>query len=151
MKSVEEFLVYAARVEMEAALRFDELADAAKSFDNKEVADFFRQMAHFSRMHLDEARKRGGFHDLPEIKPGDFNWQGGESPEAAAIWGADPNMDVKQALDVALDAERQGLAFYQDVLDNTTDPEIKAMAQEFVEEESEHVAAIERWIARVAA
>lgn len=151
MKSVEEFLVYAARLEQDAALRFDELADVASSFANKEVAEFFRQMAHFSRLHLDEARKRGGFHELPEIAIGQFQWPDVESPEAAAIWGADPNMDVSQAMDLALDAEQRGLAFYQSVLDDSEDPEIKAMAREFVEEEAEHVAAIERWITRLAA
>lgn len=151
MKSVEEFLVYAARLEQEAALRFDELADVASSFANKDVAAFFRQMAHFSRLHLDEARKRGGFHDLPEIGIGQFQWPDEESPEAAAIWGADPNMDVNQAMELALEAELRGLAFYQDVLNASDDPEIKAMAREFVEEEAEHVAAIERWIARLAA
>lgn len=149
MKSVEEFLSYAIRLEQEAALRFDELADAATSNGNKEVAEFFRQMAHYSRMHLDEARKRAGYHDMPEMKPGDFQWPDtGESPEAAAIWGADPMMNIRLALELALEAERRGLAFYQDALVGTTDPEIKAMAAEFVEEESEHVVAIERWIAR---
>lgn len=151
MNSVEEFLVYAARLEQEAALRFDELADAAGSFANREVAEFFRQMAHFSRLHLDEAKKRGGFHDLPEMNPGQFQWPDAESPEATAIWGADPNMDVHQAMDLALEAEKRGLAFYADVLAATSDPEIKAMAAEFVEEEAEHVVAIERWIARLAA
>lgn len=151
MKSVEEFLVYAARLEQEAALRFDELADVAASFGNKDVAEFFRQMAHFSRLHLDEARKRGGFHDLPEMGSGQFQWPDEESPEAAAIWGADPNMDVQQAMELALEAEKRGLAFYADVLKNTDDPEIKAMAREFVAEEAEHVSAIERWITRLAA
>lgn len=151
MKSVEEFLVYAARLEQEAALRFDELADAAGSFDNTEVSGFFRQMAEYSRMHLEEARKRGGFRDLPDMAPGDYDWPQLESPEAAAIWAADPQMDVALALHVALDAETNGLAFYQGVLDRTSDPEIKAMAAEFVEEEAEHVAAIQRWIARSAA
>lgn len=151
MESVEEFLVYAARLEQEAALRFDELADVASSFANTEVAAFFRQMAHFSRLHLDEARRRGGFHDLPEIRPAQFQWPDLESPEAAAIWGADPNMDVHQAMAVALEAERRGLAYYQGVLDASTDPEITAMAREFVEEEAEHVAAIERWLERLAA
>jgi Rubrerythrin. len=151
MKSVEEFLVYAARLEQEAALRFDELADAAKSFENQEVAEFFRQMAHFSRLHLEEARKRGGFRDLPEMSPGQFQWPDEESPEAAAIWGADPNMDVTQAMDLALEAEKRGLAFYADVLAKTDDPEIRVLAREFVEEEAEHVRAIERWIARLAA
>ncbi|OJX80895.1 ferritin family protein [Magnetospirillum sp. 64-120] len=151
MKSVEEFLVYAARLEQEAALRFDELADAAASFENNEVSEFFRQMADYSRMHLEEARKRGGFHDLPDIAPGEYDWPQLESPEAAAIWAADPQMDVVSALRVALDAETNGLAFYQNVLDATDDPEIKAMAAEFVEEEAEHVAAIKRWISRAAA
>lgn len=151
MNSVEEFLVYAARLEQEAALRFDELADVASSFANKEVAVFFRQMAHFSRLHLAEAQKRGGFHDLPDIGAGQFLWPDVESPEAAAIWGADPNMDVIQAMALALDAEQRGLAFYANVLNDSDDPEIKAMAREFVEEEAEHVAAIERWIARLAA
>jgi rubrerythrin len=151
MNSVEEFLVYAARLEQEAALRFDELADAAKSFENEEVAAFFRQMAHFSRLHLEEARKRGGFRDLPEMSPGQFQWPDAESPEAAAIVGADPNMDVIQAMDVALEAEKRGLSFYADVLSKTTDPEVRVMAREFVEEEAEHVRAIERWISRLAA
>ncbi|SIS42253.1 ferritin-like domain-containing protein [Insolitispirillum peregrinum] len=151
MQSVEQFLVYAARLEQEAALRFDELADMAQTFENREVEQFFRQMATFSRMHLDEARQRGGFHDLPEIGPDGFEWPSIESPEAAAIWGADPNMDVQQALALALEAEKGGLAFYAKVLAETSDPEIKAMAEEFVAEESEHVAAIEKWIARAAA
>lgn len=151
MKSVEEFLVYAARLEQEAALRFDELADAATSFQNTEVAGFFRQMAEYSRMHLEEARKRGGFRDLPEVAPGEFAWPQLESPEAAAIWAADPQLDLSLALNVALDAETNGLRFYKSVLDAATDPEIRAMAAEFVEEEAEHVAAIKRWIARSAA
>lgn len=151
MQSVEEFLVYAARLEQEASLRFDELADAATTYGNTEVAAFFRQMAAYSRLHLEQARGRGGFHDLPAMDAGDFIWPDLESPEAAAIWGADPHMDVSAALHLALDAERHGLAFYQETLDQTQDPEIRAMAREFVKEEAEHVAAIERWIARVAA
>jgi rubrerythrin len=150
MQSVEQFLVYAARLEQEAALRFDELADMAQSFENKEVEDFFRQMAKFSRMHLEEAKKRGGFRDLPEIGSGEFDWPDIESPESAAIWGADPNMDVNQALQLALQAEEGGLAFYANVLESTSDPEIKAMAEEFVAEETEHVEAIQKWIARYA-
>jgi ferritin-like protein len=101
-------------------------------------------------MHLEEAKKRGGFRDLPEIGSGEFDWPDIESPEAAAIWGADPNMDVNQALQLALQAEEGGLAFYANVLESTSDPEIKAMAEEFVAEETEHVEAIQKWIARYA-
>ena len=37
---------------------------------------------------------------------------------------------------VALDAESAGLAFYDNVLQTTTDPGIKVLAREFVEEEA---------------
>ncbi len=46
-----------------------------------------------------------------------------------------------------MQAETAGLRYYQAVLDTTGDPEIKALAKEFVAEESEHVAALEKWIA----
>ena len=48
---------------------------------------------------------------------------------------------------MALDAESAGLAFYDNVLQTTTDPEIRVLAREFVEEEAQHVAELERWIA----
>ena len=40
-----------------------------------------------------------------------------------------------------------GLNFYQAVFATTDDPEISALAKLFVEEESEHVAELEKWIA----
>ena len=59
---------------------------------------------------------------------------------------ADPCIGIQQALQVALDAEQAGLDFYADVLANTSDPEIRVLAKEFVEEESEHVAELKRWM-----
>lgn len=149
MESIEEFLAYACKVEQEAALRFSELAEAARSYGNKEVEEFFRKMAHYSQMHYQEARSRAGFRDIPDLAPDDFQWSGVESPESAAIWGADPMMGVRQALDLALEAECKGYEFYLNVLQTATDPEIKTMAQAFVDEEAQHVQAVQRWIERM--
>jgi len=151
MESVDEFLAYAARLEQEAVLRFKELAESAKTHGNKEVHEFFAQMAHYSQMHYQQAKERCGYHDLPVMSPDDFKWPEMESPEAAAIWGADPLMGVQEAMRLALEAELRGYEFYKNVLDTTTDPEIRAMAQEFTDEEAEHVEAIKRWIQRLAA
>ncbi len=41
-----------------------------------------------------------------------------------------------EALGVALEAEKAGLAYYQSILDSTEDPEIRALAREFVDEET---------------
>ncbi len=148
MQSVEEFLAHAIRLEEEAALRFDELAEACLTNGNAEVAAFFRQMAEFSRLHLADARNRGGFRTLPVLPPSDELWPEGMSPEAAGWEGTDPFLTVSRALEVALESEKQGLAFYADVADATDDAEIRGMAREFAEEEAEHVAQLEVWIAR---
>ncbi|PEQ14730.1 rubrerythrin [Novosphingobium sp. PC22D] len=147
METVEEFLAHAIQLEREAADRFGQLADAMKSSGNAEVANLFAQLAHYSRLHLKDARQRSGFRDIPELEPGDFSWPDEESPEAAAIWAADPLIGADEALETALAAELAGLSYYAEVLEKATDPEIIAFAKEFVEEESGHVAELRRWIA----
>lgn len=147
MESVEEFLAYAINLESEAAARFGQLADAMETCGNREVGKLFRRLADYSRLHLADARARSGFRDVPNMKPGDFVWPGLESPETAAIWAADPFMGREEALEIALDAEQASYDYYKSVLDATMDPEIKVLAKEFAEEESEHVAELQKWIA----
>jgi rubrerythrin len=144
--SVGLFLAYSIKLEEEAALRFDQLADAMQSAGNKEVGKLFRRLADYSRLHMKSARDRSGFHDMPKFKPGEFNWPDIESPETAAIWAADPFIGREQALEVALEAESASLAYYRDILEKTHDPEVRRFAQEFVDEETEHVAELRRWL-----
>jgi rubrerythrin len=147
MNSVEEFLSHAIELEREAAERFGQLADAMESCGNWEVASLFRQLANYSRLHLSDARLRSGFHDMSAAKAGVCLWPGIESPETAAIWAADPLIGREQALLIALDAETAGLEYYRSIFETTEDPEIKAFAKEFTEEESGHVAELQKWIA----
>jgi rubrerythrin len=146
MESVEEFLAHAIELEREAALRFGQLADAMATAGNREVGRLFRRLSEYSLLHLADARARAGFRTLPAMKSMDYRWPDIESPEAAAIWAADPLLGREAALEVALDAERAGLAYYSEVLERTTDPEIRAFAREFSEEEAQHVAELQRWI-----
>lgn len=147
MKDVTDFLVHAIRLEYDAARRCDELADAMESFNNRECQKFFRQMAKFSRMHLADAKARAGFRDMPDFETYDFNWPDAESPEAAEIWAADPLLAKREALETMLKSEKRSHDFYATVRDQTKDPEIRALAREFADEEAEHVAILERWIA----
>lgn len=146
MDSVEEFLVHAIRLEQEAALRFGQLADAMHTQGNREVGRLFRQLADYSKLHLADARERAGYRDLPELRPEDYAWPDIESPEAAAIWAADPMLGREQALEVALEAEQAGMDYYSHVMKNTIDPELRALAKEFADEEAGHVAELKRWI-----
>ena len=147
MDTVEEFLAHAIRLEQEAALRFGQLADAMATAGNVEIMQLFRRLSEDSMLHLSDARARAGFRQLPNMTLQDYQWPDIESPEAAAIWAADPLIGREEALRVALEAESAGLAYYQSVLDSTKDPEIRVLAQEFVAEETLHVTELRRWIA----
>ncbi|MGA8171694.1 MAG: ferritin family protein [Methylocystis sp.] len=147
MQSVEEFLAYAIHLEQEAATRFGQLADAMESCGNRDVGKLFRRLSDYSRLHLSDARARAGFREIPRMEPEEFVWPDLESPETAAIWAVDPFIGREQALEIALAAETAGLEYYQGVLDTTSDPEIKALAAEFVAEERDHVAELKKWIA----
>ena len=146
MESVEEFLAHTIQLENEAALRFGQLADAMRTAGNTEVAQLFRQLADYSLLHLGDARERAGYRCLPTLAEADYQWPDIESPESAAIWAADPFIGREEALQVALAAESAGLADYTEVMNTTTDPEIRAFATEFSEEEAGHVQELERWI-----
>ncbi|PWC73460.1 rubrerythrin [Azospirillum sp. TSH100] len=142
------FLAHACALEEDAATRFSDLSEAMKTYGNQEVAAFFGQMAKFSRLHLAEARERSGFRKIPDLAPEDFQWPDGDSPEAASMEGSHYLMTVEYALELALDSERRGQAFYAEVAKTTTDAEVRMMAEEFAAEEAEHVAQLEVWAKR---
>lgn len=146
MESVEEFLAYSIKLEEEAALRFGQLADAMASAGNVEVGKLFRRLADYSRLHAGDARARAGFREIPQLEAHEFDWPDIESPETAAIWAADPFIGREQALEVAFEAESASLAYYRNILETTQDPEIRAFAKEFVDEETQHVAELQRWM-----
>ena len=148
MNSVERFLAHAIALEREAARRYVELAAAMGTEGNRELKDFFGRMAHYSRLHLADATARGGFRELPVLAPDEFEWPDGISPETAGWAGVDALMGPRAALELALDGERSGHAYYAAVAATTADAELRAIAAEFASEEAEHVHELEKLIAR---
>jgi rubrerythrin/ferredoxin len=144
--SVDEFLGYAVRVEEDAAVHYDELAAAMEDYNNEAVAKLFRQLAHFSRLHLAEAKSRAGGTDVTVHIPSDYVWPNHVTPERASIWAADPALSRLDGLKAALQGEKRGYEFYSAVVAKTKSPDIAAMAKEFVHEEAEHVKILEAWI-----
>jgi hypothetical protein len=148
---VNVFLAHAIRLEGDAARRFEDLMHSMRTIESREVEGLFRRLGAFSRMHLEEAMKRGGFRTLPVLAPSDFEWPDGVTPEAAGWQGVDGALDEVGALELALAGERSGHAYYEAVARETNDPEVATMASRFAEEEALHVAELERWIASTTA
>ncbi len=146
LSDMDTFLAYSVALEEEAAERHDELADMMEVHNNTEVAEVFRKLAGYSRLHAQEVRDRSRGSDLPKIAPWDFGWETVEAPETAVIAAADYLMSVAQALRLAMSNERRARDFYADVSRDSPDPVVRALAAEFAEEEEGHVALLEQWL-----
>lgn len=148
--SLPEFLAHAITLEDESAQRFDELADALEVHHNGEVVELFRKMAHYSRLHLAEAKERAAGLDLPHLAPWDYKWPDAESPETIEVFDAHYKMTPWHGLSIALESEKRGQAFYADLARTSPNATVREQAAEFADEEAEHVALLENWLTRYA-
>lgn len=145
---VATFLAHALAFENEAALRYDELADTMEVHNNQDVAQLFRRMATFSRMHADAVKGRAGKVALPHFKPWEFQWKDAEGPEVTPVERTHYLMTPYHCLQLALHNERRGRDFYQAVADAHADAEVKHLAKQMSDEEQEHVLVLEEWLSR---
>src|ERR1017187_5236056 len=56
--TLDEFLSYAVKVEEDAAVHFEHLGKVMEACGNKDVAELFRQLGSYSRLHLQEAKAK---------------------------------------------------------------------------------------------
>jgi rubrerythrin len=141
-----EFLAHALALEKEAADRYLELADMMEAHRNDAVSAVFRNMIRFSQMHHDEIKSRVGAIELPLLKSWEYRWR--SPPEAGGEEGFDYMIAAYNALQYARANELRGMQYYRSVAEDSTDPEVRRLATEFADEETEHVAALDKWIAQ---
>ena len=142
------FLAHALAMEQEAADRYDELADSMEVHNNKDVAELFRQMAKFSRLHGASVAQRATPYELPKLKSWQYRWNTPEPPEVGEPEGSHYMMTPYHALIFALDNEKRGQQFYASEASGSDDPTVRSLAAEMADEEAEHVTELEAWIAR---
>ena len=146
ISNLQTFLAYSVALEEEAAERHDELADMMDVHNNPEVAETFRKLAHYSRLHAQEIRDHSKGHKLPVIAPWDFGWENMEGPETADISDMNYLMSNRQALKIAMGNEQRAHDFYFQISEESPDPAVRALAGEFSEEEKEHLELLEKWL-----
>jgi len=139
-----EFLAHALALEQEAADRYLELADMMEAHRNDAVSAVFRSMVRFSQMHFDSIRIRVGSVVLPQLKSWEYRWR--SPPEVGGEEGFDYLIAPYNALKYARENEMRAMQYYRDVAGEATDPEVQRLAAEFANEETEHVAALDKWI-----
>lgn len=148
IRTLDEFLSYAVKVEEDAAIHFERLAASMDAYGNRDVASLFSQLGGYSRLHLQEAKAKSAAHGAVLNLPPNSAWPDQETPERTALWAGHPSLSRLDALKAALQGERRGYEFYYAVAGTTKDPSIASVAKEFVKEEAEHVETLKQWIER---
>ena len=140
-----EFLAHAVALEQEAAERYLELADMMEAHRNDAVSSVFRSMTRFSQMHCDSIRLRIGSLELPKLRSWEYRWS--SPPEVGGEEGFDYMIEPYNALKYARANEVRAMEFYRAAAAASSDAEVRRLAVEFANEEAEHVAALDKWIA----
>jgi len=140
-----EFLAHAVALEQEAADRYLELADMMEAHRNDAVSAVFRDMTRFSELHRDEIKARVASIHLPTLRSWEYRWR--SPPEVGGEEGFDYLIQPYHALKYARANEVRAMQYYRSVELASTDAEVKRLAAAFAAEETEHVAALDKWIA----
>lgn len=141
IRSVSEFYSFAIAIEREAISTYSGFADRMDALGNTETAELFREIARQEVGHAQELERcADGFRlaDAPSINA---------QPVSIAPNGGEihfESLDPRGAVEVAMNAERRALSFYQNVSLTSPDPAVRELAEGLILEEFEHLRLLER-------
>ena len=150
LETVAELYVHAIAIEREAAERYAELAERMADLGNGEVAALFRFLAQAEARHLGELRRRTEGVALPALCA-DYSWLHDGPPETVARELVFRLMTQRDALEIALMAEKRARAFFEHAVRIADDPAVRALAREMAAEEAEHIALVQALLSRTPA
>ena len=142
-----DILDMAIAIEDEAQLYYEQLADWVKKGTNGEAADFFNRMATREERHRQqiEVQRERLYGDAPASNAAKVSWAV-EAPDYDAV----PNdISLRQAFEVAMDAETRAEAFYAGALDYAADDTLADLFEGLRLAEAEHKRLLEEEMARL--
>jgi rubrerythrin len=145
IRSTAEFFAQALAIEIEAADRYTLLAEQMEVHNNIEVAGVFRRMAELEMQHHDEIRALAG-DLLVGGKKAHFSWILPDGPEVTEFDKVHYLMSPYQALEIAKRNEQRAAGWFEAIAKQTSDPEVKRVAEQLASEEREHVLWVENWM-----
>ena len=145
--SLRDALDLAILIEEEAKERYEELAAQMEVHHTPEAASFFRFMVGNEAKHGEQiaARRAALFQNTPRTVTRAMLWDV-EAPDYDEVRAF---MTVRQALAVALRAEKKAYEFFVAALPAVRDPEVAKLFVELRDEEVEHQRLIESQLAQL--
>lgn len=148
-RTMDEFMTQALVMEIEAAQRYAEFADAMETHNNLEVAALFRKMAGIEAKHAEQIMAEMGWTAPPQPQRGVTPWEDFEAPETTPGDEVHYLMQPYHALELALANEQRAERFFARLARAATSASVRKAARELQAEEREHVALVRAWMKRV--
>ncbi len=151
VRTMDELMALAYALEVEAAERYTEFADAMEMHNNREVAELFRKLARIEETHGAQILAEMRWTEPPPLPAGGYRWQGPEGPETGEHTSLHYLMQPYHALEIALANERRAREFFDDLAERATSAQVRRAALAMAAEEAEHVRLIEAWMSKLPA
>jgi rubrerythrin len=145
-RTVDEFMAYAWAMEVEAAERYEELAEQMDTHHNAEVSGLFAKLARIEGKHRDQIMAQMGWNRPPDT--GAFRWETPEGPETTDYGELHYLMTPYHALKLAEHNEMRAAEFFEHFAAARLPDAVRAAAAEMAAEEREHVRLINEWLAK---
>jgi rubrerythrin len=142
-----EFMAQAVDMELEAAQRYTEFADAMEVHNNLEVAAMFRKLAVIEGRHAEELMAQMGWSEVPVTPRTKIAVS--EGPETAPVDAVHYLMKPWHVLEIALANEERAERFFAHLADVATDGVVRRAALALQAEERDHIELVRAWMAKV--
>ena len=147
-RNVPELVAHAIGFEREAASRFHEYADYLRAAGHQGMADIFRRMEIVERAQLEALQECVAGGKLPDLRPCDYARHLLATRDALELAFPKAPRNAREALVLALAAERRAEIYYRDAAANAADPMVRGLAADLAAGEHRHVRLVERLLAR---
>ena len=145
--AVDQFYADAHAIEIEASARYRVLAREMQASGNARTAELFLKLAQLEAGHADKLKHAAAPQLLARARERLLSRKGGQTevPNYEFMYREVPPF---HALLMALDSERRAKAYFERIHENARDPKVKKLAAQFAREEAQHVAWIEKALAK---
>jgi rubrerythrin len=147
IRSVAELLAHALAMEREAVERYTEFARFMADRERDELAELFTRLARLERDHARFLERRAAPPDPSPALVAQVRWLEAGPPDPAVHEWLARMIGPREALAIALAAERRAQAFFAELAESAVDEAVGRLAREFAAEEAEHAARLERALA----
>jgi rubrerythrin len=150
-RNLPELVAHAIGFERDAASRFHEYAAYLRELGHDEMATVFNRLELVERAHMEALQECVAGGKLPELEPHDYVRHLLATRDALALAFPKAPRNAREALVLALAAERRAELYYRDAAANSPDPMVRGFAADLAAGEHRHVRVVERLLARGAA